>query len=81
MFGVLESVCCCDFLVSLSEEHGFRKWKRLGLNPNKEKQKLGLCRRVKEEERLRHGGLGGAVLVKGMVGILFEVEGMYGDEG
>lgn len=75
VLGVLGRVCCCDFFVSLNEEHGFRKWKRFGLNPNKEKQKLGLCRgpaAAEKEDRLRHGGRGGAVLVRGMVGILIE---------
>lgn len=73
--GVLGSVCCCDFLVSLSAEHGFKKWKRFGLEPNKVMQKLDLFRGAATEvaeERLRHGGLCGAVLVKGMVGILCE---------
>lgn len=32
-----------------------------------------------EEERLRRGGLGGAVLVRGMMGILCEAVGMNGD--
>lgn len=84
MLGVLGSVCCCDFLVSLSEEHGFRKWKRFGLKPNREKQKLGLFRGAAteadgevEEERLTHGGLGGAVLVKAMEGILWEGGGKW----
>lgn len=67
--GALESC----FLVSLSEEHGFKKWKRLGLKLKQDNEKvvIGLC--PIGEERVRHSGVGSACGSLEMVGIFLRL--------